>query len=185
MPSGVDLRWVEDGVRVRARAGGVGWQPVAALAISVPWTAYWGRGLAVAIVSMATAARANVAPELFVHAVAALAGAYCAALCLWTMFGHETLVVAGNGLWVSNPWLFGLRTRRFDLKRVEPFRCSAEECGVGPDEGCCCRWSTNECAMSFGYRGRRIPVFAQLPTEAKERLCERLNRILPPGARPV
>ncbi len=178
-PPDVDLVVKDGWARVSARAGSPGWQPILGLAVSFVWAAPWGIGLAGEIGSMLREVEVNQGPTLFIYSLGTLSGIYCAGLCLWTMFGHERLVIGTKRLSISNPWLFGLRAGSFELGRLQPFRCSGEGCGVTPDgHGCCCRWSANEYEMSFGYRGQRVSVFPQLPPASKDWLRDRLNQLL-------
>jgi len=181
-PEGVRLVVGESGAQVSARAGSVGLRVVAALAIAVIWAAKWGLDLARLIVAVRAGTAENPGPGLFIFSVAALAGFYCAALFLWTMVGHETLSIRKAKLLLGNPWLFGLVKRRFPLDKVGSFECAGKDCGLQAEaDSCCCRWSAEDYLLTFGYGGRRVPVFTHLPREAKDWLRDRLNEFLKTG----
>ncbi len=185
-PPGVVFAMRDGRAVVKARAGAPGWQPIAALIFSILWAVSWSAGLVRVIGSIHAGTAVNPGPAVFLCSLGALSGIYCAALCVWTMLGNERLVIGKKRLSISNPWLFGLRMCSFELSKLQPFVCSGRECGVQPEEkSCCCRWSAVDYAMSFGYKGRRITVFPQLPPKSKEWLRDRLNHILAKGASQV
>ena len=178
-PPGVEFAVKNGGAFVKARAGAVGWQPIVGIAISSVWAAAWGTGLVRVIAAMRTGTAVNPGPAVFLCVLGAFSGIYGAALCLWTMIGHERLVISDGRLSITNPWLLGLRTRRFVLAELRPFVCTGKECGGQAEErSCCCRWSAVDYTMSFGFRGERIIVFPQLSPAAKDWLRDRMNILL-------
>jgi hypothetical protein len=179
-PPGVEFAVTEQGARVRARAGSVSPLATVVFIISVLWTAKWGLDLAKLIVALRTGTPHDSAAALFIIcAVTSLAGLYCAGLCLWTMIGHVTLTIRGGNLLLGNPWLFGLRTRRFDLNKVHAFSCAEKNCGLEANaKSCCCSWSSVDYKLNLEADGRSIPIFTHLPREAKDWLRDRLNAVL-------
>ena len=178
-PRGVDYRADHGTVRVRAPAGSVGWQPMAATLIALAVAVSCTVGLLKAAATVRSGDAVNPGPLFFLLTVGALAGGYCTALCLWTMLGHEKLTIRNGTILVSSPWLFGLQTKRFKASAVGSFICSGEACGIRAEgDSCCCRWSAVDYSLSFGYGGARIPVFSQLPRDAKDWLRDRLNNAL-------
>jgi hypothetical protein len=179
-PPGVEFAVTEQGARVRARAGSVSPLVTLIFIISALWTAKWGLGLAKLIVALrAGAAHDSTAALFIVYAVTSLAGLYCAGLCLWTMIGHETLTVRNGKLLLGNPWLLGLRARRFDLGKVHAFSCAEKDCGPEADaKSCCCSWSSVDYNLNLESDGRRLSIFTHLPREAKDWLRDRLNAVL-------
>jgi hypothetical protein len=175
-PNGIEFSGSGGETRLRARAGKVTWPLMAAFLISAVWTVKWALDLAAFVRAFSQGPAENPGPAMFIHGFMVLAGFYCAALCLWTMVGHETLVLRGGRLSLGNPWLFGLRTRSYDAGKVEPFECRGQDCGVQAEgDTCCCRWSAVDYALTFGYNGRRVSVFPHLARESKDWLRERLN----------
>ena len=179
-PPGVEFAVTEQGARIRARAGTVSPPATIVFILSALWTAKWGLDLAKLIVALRAGTPHDSAAALFiVYAVTSLAGLYCAGLCLWTMIGHETLTVRDGKLLLGNPWLFGLRSRRFDLNKVQAFCCAEKDCGLEADaKSCCCSWSSVDYKLILESDGRRVSIFTHLPREAKDWLRDRLNGVL-------
>jgi hypothetical protein len=179
-PPGVEFSVTEQGARVRARAGSVSPLATAVFIISALWTAGWGLALASLIKDLRDGAPHDSTPALFiVYGMTTLAGLYCAGLCLWMMIGHETLLVRNGRLLLGNPWLLGLRSRRFDLSKVRAFSCEEKDCGLETDtRSCCCSWSLVDYKLSLESDGRRVSIFTHLPREAKDWLRDRLNAVL-------
>ena len=179
-PPGVEFAVTEQGARVRARAGSVSPLATIIFIISALWTAKWGLDFAKLIVALrAGTAHDSTAALFIVYAVTSLAGVYCAGLCLWTMIGHETLMVRNGKLLLGNPWLLGLRTLRFDLSRVQAFSCAEKDCGLEADaKSCCCSWLSVDYKLNLESDGRRVSIFTHLPREAKDWLRDRLNAVL-------
>ena len=179
LPRGVSLTVATDRVVVRTRAGSLGWQPIVGIVASAIVFSVCAAVFLRVIALIRSGAAANPGPALFLSILGTLSGFYCVALCLWAMVGHEKLVILRRRLAISNPWLLGLPTRAFDLGEVKPFTCSERECGVRAEENsCCCRWSSVDYSLSFGYRDTRVRVFPQLPRQAKDWLRDRLNDAL-------
>ena len=145
-PRGVEFTRTEGGVRVRARAGKVAPLPTVAFIIAAIWAGKWGLDLAVLIVALRAGKAQDSSAALFVCAVASLAGLYCAALCLWTMIGHEVLAIRNGKLYLGNPWLFDLVSRRCDLGKVGAFSCADRGSGARAEEEAAAaagrRWTT-------------------------------------------
>ena len=183
-PPGVEFAVTEQGARVRARAGSVSPLATIIFIISALWTAKWGLELAQLILLILTCRLVGEAhdsmPALFiVCSVTTLAGLYCVGLCLWTMIGHVTLTIRDGELLLGNPWLFGLRPRRFDLSKVHAFSCADKDCGLEADrKSCCCSWSSVDYKLNLESDGRRVSIFTHLPREAKDWLRDRLNAVL-------
>jgi len=174
LPGGVSISG--RGLRrvIRARAGAPGWQPVIVTAFLTIWTAASAVALGKAIAAVRAGEASVSDPAAWLASAALLVGAHLTALCLWTMFGRETLVLQGHSLWMGTPWLFGFPLRRYDLRRIGPFVYSDRDCGAQA-EGCCCRWSAVKHQLAFTYAGRTVHLFSQLPRETKERLREILE----------
>jgi hypothetical protein len=118
-------------------------------------------------------------PRFIVYTVIALAGLYCAGLCLWTMIGHVTLTIQDGKLLLGNPWLLGMQSQSFDLGKVRAFSCTESDCGVQADgKSCCCSWSSVDYKLNLESDGRRVSIFTHLPREAKDWLRDRLNAVL-------
>jgi hypothetical protein len=178
-PPGVEFAVTGEGARVRARAGSVSPLATFIFIISALWTAKWGLDLAKLIVALRAGTPHDSAAALFiVYAVTSLAGLYCAGLCLWTMIGHETLTVRNGKLLLGNPWLLGLRARRFDLDEVQAFSCAEKDRGLEADAKSCCSWSSVDYKLNLESDGRRVSIFTHLPREAKDWLRDRLNALL-------
>jgi hypothetical protein len=179
-PPGVEFAVTGEGARVRARAGSVSPLATFIFIISALWTAKWGLDLAKLIAALrAGEAHDSTAALFIVYAVTSLAGLYCAGLTLWTMIGHETLTVRNGKLLLGNPWLLGLRARRFDLGKVHAFSCAEKDCGLEADaKSCCCSWSSVDYKLNLESDGRRVSIFTHLPREAKDWLRDRLNAVL-------
>jgi hypothetical protein len=175
----VEFTRTERGARVRARAGKVAPLPTAACIIAAIWTGKWLLDLAVLIVALLERKTQNSGTALFVCAVASLAGLYCAALCPWTMIGHEVLAIRNGKLYLGNPWLLGLASRGCDLRKVGAFSCADSGSGVRTEgDSSCCRWSAVDYSLNADCDGRRVPIFTQLPRGAKDWLRDRLNAVL-------
>jgi hypothetical protein len=173
-PPGVEFAVTEQGARVRARAGTVSPLATVIFIISALWTAKWALDLAHIIVM-----HDFTAAPFIIFVVTSLAGLYCAGLCLWTMIGHITLTIRDGNLLLGNPWLFGLRTRRFDLGKVHAFSCAEKDCGLEADaKSCCCSWSSVDYKLNLESDGRSVSIFTHLPREAKDWLRDRLNAVL-------
>ena len=183
VPREVEFSTAGDCVLVRARAGSFGWQPMLGLVLC----ASLATGSGIALLRVGIAVRDGIAlnpgPAIFLCTLGVLLGTYVAALCLWTMMGHETLLIRNGRLSLSNPWLFGLRTRRFDVSRITPFRCARAGCDTGAQaSGCCCsRWAVDY-VLLFGDGPKEVGAFSQLSVEAKDWLRDRLNELLRTGA---
>jgi hypothetical protein len=179
-PPGVEFAVTGEGARVRARAGSVSPLATFIFIISALWTAKWGLDLAKLIAALrAGEAHDSTAALFIVYAVTSLAGLYCVGLTLWTMIGHETLTVRNGKLLLGNPWLLGLRARRFDLGKVHAFSCAEKDCGLEADaKSCCCSWSSVDYKLNLESDGRRVSIFTHLPREAKDWLRDRLNAVL-------
>ena len=179
-PPGVEFAVTEQGARVRARAGSV--SPLATLIFCLSALCAGGGGLFLANLIkdlVSGQAHGSVAAYFIVYTVIAAAGLYCAGLCLWTMIGHVTLTIRGGKLLLGNPWLFGLRTQRFDLSNVHAFSCAENDCGTRADvKSCCCSWSSVDYKLHLESDGRRVSIFTHLPREAKDWLRDRLNAVL-------
>jgi len=176
-PEGVTWETREHGVTVRVRAGTVSWEPLAGLALSILWGGGWAAGLVRVIVSVRSGDALNPGPALFLCSLGKLTGAYCAALCIWSMVGHESLAIRRGHLFLSKPWLFGLPLRRIKMTPTMRFSCSGKDCGMQAD-GCCCRWSTVDYTLALTRGGERIALFPQLSHEAKNWLRDRLNEYI-------
>jgi hypothetical protein len=177
-PPGVEFAVTEQGARVRARAGSV--SPLMTLVfVASAIAAGTGLYLPGLIADLRAGTRSDAAASIFLCAIVSLAGLYCAGLCLWTMIGHVSLTVRGGKLLLGNPWLLGLRSRRFDLSKVQAFSCAEKDCGVQTDaKSCCCSWSSVDYKLNLESDGRRISIFTHLPREAKDWLRDRLNGVL-------
>jgi len=174
LPGGVVIRG--RGLRrvIRARAGAPGWQPILVTGLFMVWSAASAVALGRAVAAVRAGEASASGPAIYLAAAALLVGVYLTALCLWTMFGRETLVLQGHSLWIGTPWLFGFPLKRYDLRRIGPFVCSDRDCGAQP-EGCCCRWSAVKHRLAFTHAGKTVTLFSQLPGETKDRLREILD----------
>jgi len=159
---------------IRARAGAPGWQPILATGLFMVWSVASAVALGKTIAAVRAGEASASGPAIYLAAVALLTGVYLTALCLWTMFGRETLVLQGHSLWIGTPWLFGFPLKRYDLRRIGPFVCSDRDCGAQP-EGCCCRWTAVKHRLAFTHAGKTVTLFSQLPGETKDRLRETLE----------
>lgn len=177
IPKGLRVSASEAGAVVRVRAGGLGLGVLAALAIAGVWTFFWGAEWIKAMHSFRAGTLSNPGAELTVRTIASLIGLYCVCLALYTMLGHERLVIRGNRLRLSSPWLFGVLTRTFDVTRMKLFACDHKDCHGGHDS-CCSGHQFVDYPFTFGYGGHRVSVFPYLNREAKDWLCHRLNAIL-------
>ena len=179
-PPGVEFAVTEQGARIRARAGTV--SPLATVTFIIAAVCAGGGGLFLANLIkdlLVGEAHSSVPARFIVYSVMSLAGLYCAGLCLWTMIGHVTLTIRNGKLLLGNPLLFGLRTRRFDLSKVQSFSCADKDCGLEADaKSCCCSWSSVDYKLNLESNGRRVPIFTHLPREAKDWLRDRLNAVL-------
>jgi hypothetical protein len=177
VPSGV--RVLADGARVavRVRAGRLEPRAIAAMLIAALWGILWITSLAGALRDLGAGKLPNPAPEIAGRALFAATGVYCVLLCLWAMIGHERLVMRRGRLRLSNPWLLGMLTRRYDLAHVRSFMTHDKDCGAKHD-GCCCHYSTVDYALAFDYSGRPVQLFPHLPRESKDWLRDRLNKTL-------
>ena len=180
IPEGVEWHRDGDNVEVTARAGRVEWRSIAGLALAAVWTLAGARWLVGAWSGVAREGFAPRSAEAVLSTLVTAAGLYGVLLVLWSMFGRERLVVRrGEWLKISNPWLFGLCSKRFGAQRVSRFEAAARACDVRSEKGsCCCGWSADGPTLTFGCGDKRIAVFLQLPPEAQARLAARLNAFM-------
>ena len=174
VPAGVRVAGEDGRLVIHVRAGAPGWQPWIVAVLTGIWTASWGLGAAHAVKAIAAGELPASDPALFLCGAAALIGLYVTVLCLWTMFGREALVIHNHSLWAGTPWLFGFPLKRYDLREIGPFACSGKDCGAQAD-GCCCSWSTVDYHLGFQHQGKHVPLFVQLPREAKDWMRDKLE----------
>lgn len=175
VPAGLRVETRGGALVVTARAGKVTAALMVAFIIAMLWTAKWALDLVRLLHERAH--QADFGPQLFVSALMAAIGAYCVMLLLWSMIGHSRLVVRGGRLYLGNPWLFGLVNHAYDVRRIESLRCAGKDCGA-EGEGCCCKFSTVDYTLSFGYGPERISIFPHLDRAAKDWLHARLTAAL-------